>query len=203
MLYNATEKQLLTRHQSAILGLTSQYPEVQEYLISQLKEEGKFNRTTFLSAENKTLAQSTNTFIFQDLSQYFEGGFAAILEEPRVRKIIYSDGIMGYHGVPQMPIFAYKAAGDMISPIKDTDKLVDRYCEVGANILYHRNSIGGHVAESTNGHPAAVMWLDSVLGGTYEKDFPILGCTISNVNVNITSTPLRKRNVFNAWPSES
>lgn len=102
-----------------------------------------------------------------------------------------------------MPIFAYKAVGDLISPVNDTDKLIAEYCNLGANILYHRNSIGGHVAEATNGHPAAEAWLNSVLGGTYAETFPTQGCTISTVNVNITSTPLRKRNVFNAWPSES
>lgn len=35
---------------------------------------------------------------------------------------------MGYHGVPQMPIFAYKAIGDEVSVIADTDDLVDKYC---------------------------------------------------------------------------
>lgn len=186
-----------------MLGLTSQYPEVQEYIISQLNEDGQYNKTTFLGALNSTLSQTTNTFFSQDLSKYFKGGFATILENLTIQKVINSDGIMGYHGVPQMPIFAYKAIGDKISPVADTDKLINEYCSLGANILYQRNTIGGHVAESTNGNQAAQTWLNSVLGGTYAKDFPTEGCSISNTNVNITNTPLRKRNVFSAWPSES
>jgi hypothetical protein len=188
---------------AAVLGITSQYPEVQEYVISQLNEEGQYNKTTFLGALNSTLSQTTSTFIFQDLSKYFKGGFATILENPATQKVVNSDGIMGYHGVPQMPIFAYKAIADKISPIADTDKLINEYCNLGANILYHRNTIGGHVGESINGNAAAQAWLNSVLGGTYTKDFPTQGCSISNTNVNITNTPLRKRNIFSAWLPEA
>jgi hypothetical protein len=97
---------------------------------------------------------------------------------------------MGYHGIPQMPIFAYKAIADEESPIADTDKLVAGYCGVGANIYYVRNTVGGHEAEYVNGHPAAEACLDSVLDGTYVQKYPTQGCTIEDVTVNITSFPL-------------
>lgn len=97
---------------------------------------------------------------------------------------------MGFHGIPQMPIFAYKAIADKQSPIADTDKLVAEYCGMGANIYYVRNTVGGHSAEALNGHPAAEAWLDSVLDGTYAQKYPTQGCTIQDVTVNITSSPL-------------
>lgn len=43
---------------------------------------------------------------------------------------------MGYHGVPQMPIFAYKAIEDEISVVEDTDALVDKYCNSKANSMF-------------------------------------------------------------------
>lgn len=46
---------------------------------------------------------------------------------------------MGYHGVPSMPVFAYKATEDEPLPVEDTDGLIERYCAVSANILYQRN----------------------------------------------------------------
>jgi hypothetical protein len=135
-----------------------------------------------------TLDEASAAFAFQDIYLYFVDGLADILSSITA-KIIYNEGIMGYHGIPQMPIFAYKAIADMQSPIGDTDKLVSEFCGVGANILYQRNTIGGHVAEFFNGHPAAESWLDSVLNGTYAQNYPTQGCTIQTVTVNISSTP--------------
>ena len=79
---------------------------------------------------------------------------------------------MGYHGVPQFPIFIYKAIHDEYSNVKDTDLVVDRYCMVGANILYQRNEAGNHLDEETNGQSRALHWLSSVLNGTYGARFP-------------------------------
>lgn len=59
---------------------------------------------------------------------YFIGGIADITTSPGILRIINRDGIMGYHGVPQMPIFAYKAIEDEISVVAETDALVDKYC---------------------------------------------------------------------------
>ena len=80
-----------------------------------------------------------------------------------------------------MPIFMYKAIADELSRVQDTDALVDRYCGVGASILYQRNTIGGHGAEDINGDPRALEWLSSTLNGTLHQS----GCLIQNVTVNI------------------
>jgi len=171
------------------MGITSQFPPVQEYIVSKLKTDGPFNKTTFLSTLKMNLQQAIQVFGFQDLSQYFVDGFADLVNNPATQKLVYSDGLMGYHGVPQMPIYAYKAIADMQSPIQDTDDLVAKYCAVGVNILYERNTVGGHAADFTNGHPAAEAWLNSVLNGTYASTYPTTGCTIRDVTVNITSSP--------------
>lgn len=182
------------------MGLATQYPEILDYVISRLKPSGPYNRTTFLSAFNSTtLAGSATAFAFNDISQYFIGGFDDLLNSSLVRKAINSDGMMGYHGVPQMPLFIYKALADLISPIADTDKLVSFYCNIGANILYRRNTVGGHSAEAYNGHPAAEQWLNAVLDGSVVSKYPTEGCLVENVFVNITTSPLRRRELVGSF----
>lgn len=167
---------------AGILGLASQYPEAYDFLVGQLKTSGSQNKTAFLSAKNETLNQAIPDFASQDIYAYFKDGIAAF-QAPLVQKIINSDGLMGYHGVPQMPLFAYKAVADEVSNITDTDALVNKYCEVGASILYQRNSVGGHEAEDINGDARAFDWLSRALNGTLQQT----GCLIQNVTVNITS----------------
>ncbi|RMZ92471.1 hypothetical protein DV736_g296, partial [Chaetothyriales sp. CBS 134916] len=170
----------------AIIGLSNQYPEVLDAGFSKLKTSGLYNSTTFLSTLNMTLGQAVGTFAFHDISEYFVDGFADIFN-PITEPIILKDGIMGYHGIPQFPLYVYKAVEDEVSPINDTDDLVSKYCNMGVNILYQRNSIGGHTAEFINGQAAATAWLDSVLGGLYSSQYNSTGCTIQDVTVNISS----------------
>ncbi|KAK3940902.1 lipase 1 [Diplogelasinospora grovesii] len=176
---------------SSILGLTSQYPDVQELLLGRLKAAGPYNATGFLSARDMSLAQAEVAFAFHDIGAYFVDGLSDIITGPEVDRIIFSDGIMGYHGVPQMPLFAYKAIQDEISPVADTDKLVGEYCNMGANILYQRNTVGGHTAEATNGFQAALEWLTSVLEGTYAQEYNSTGCTVEQVTVRLNTSPIK------------
>ncbi|KAM5343816.1 hypothetical protein ACJ41O_012353 [Fusarium nematophilum] len=187
---------------SAILGLTSQYPEVQRYLISLLKTEGPYNRTGFLAAKDFTLAEAGVAYAGHDIAEYFKTG-SATFRDPKVIPIINRDGIMGYHGVPQWPLFVYKAVNDEISRVADTDALVERYCQVGAGILYQRNSVGTHSEEAYNSLSAAVEWLTGILTGSYTKGYNTEGCSVQNVTRNDSSSPFKKREsvngVFYLW----
>ncbi|KAF5021620.1 hypothetical protein F66182_6320 [Fusarium sp. NRRL 66182] len=190
---------------SAILGITSQYPSVREYIISQLNTEGPYNRTGFLAAEEFTVAEAGVAYAGVEIADFFEDG-EDIFRDPRVRAIVNRDGIMGYHGVPRWPIFAYQAVGDEISPIADTDALIERYCAVGANILYERNSVGTHSEEFVSSAAAAIQWLAAVLTGQYATAYETEGCTIRNVTRNSTASPFTKRSmrdvpngVFSLW----
>jgi hypothetical protein len=155
------------------------------------------------------------------MGEYFVGGIADVSTGP-VERIINRDGIMGYHGVPEMPIFAYKAIADEISVVGDTDSLVEKYCNgktnsppisgyktqgsvtwtlliiacsVGANILYQRNTAGAHSEEAVNGRPSALAWLSSVLGGTYAEDYSASGCTTTTVTINLLNTTTSRRSL--------
>lgn len=52
-----------------------------------------------------TLAQAGGAFAFKDISQFFIGGFNDLLNNTMTRTVIQRDGIMGFHGTPQMPLF--------------------------------------------------------------------------------------------------
>lgn len=167
---------------SGILGLASQFPDLEAFLQKNLKRTGKYNITGFYAARNFTLLESIGTYANQNITDYFKNGDAA-LQESVPKRVTNSDGVMGFHGVPQMPVFAYKAIKDEISRIEDTDQLVKRYCEVNGNIWYQRNTIGDHSAEAVNGDARAFKFLSDVLGGTYHQT----GCKIENVTVKASA----------------
>jgi hypothetical protein len=173
----------------AVLGATSQFPEAYDFICSILKPTGQYNRTTFMLGKNMTLAQAFVEFDGQDVYKYFVNG-RADLNNPIMQNIFDNNGIMGYHGIPQMPLFIYKAIEDELSAVDATDALVAKYCALGVNILYQRNKVGGHIAEITNGDARAFAWLSSALDGTYSTRYSAQGCTTQNVTVNVTSTTL-------------
>ncbi|PYH44046.1 LIP-domain-containing protein [Aspergillus saccharolyticus JOP 1030-1] len=173
----------------AILGIASQYPVTYDFLVSQLNPTGPYNRTVFLAAKGLTLAEAEVVYAGQNIYNYFVNG-SDTFRDPRVQYVLNRDGYMGYHGIPQLPIYAYKAIHDEVSPIHDTDVLLARYCGVGANILYERNTVGGHSAESVNGHASALTFVAAVLQGRYASLYQTEGCTFRNVTVNVTDSAL-------------
>ena len=174
---------------NGILGLISQDPAAEAYVRSQLKTAGPLNATGFFAARTVNTTVDLGLYFDQNIFDYFTSG-RAILQAPLVRALLDRDGLMGYHGVPAEPVFAYKAIKDEVSPVADTDKLIARYCEVGANILYQRNTVGGHTAEAYNGGRTALAFVDAVLDGTYAAKYQSEGCTVQNVTVAVDTSPL-------------
>ncbi|KAK3390754.1 secretory lipase-domain-containing protein [Podospora didyma] len=166
---------------AALLGISTQHPAANEWILSRLKPA---NAAAFLSVKSLTASQSIELFKYQNIFEYFVGGYAD-LHVPVMESMYDVDGYMGYHGVPRMPVFVYKAVHDQLSDVQDTDDLVSRFCDVGANILYHRNLAGGHNQELVNGRQRAFAWLSSVLDGSYDQVYWALGCTVVNVTYNL------------------
>ncbi|KAH8880181.1 lipase 1 [Thozetella sp. PMI_491] len=133
----------------------------------------------FPDVTSMNLAETQLAFQNQDLNQYFVNGLADIVNST-LAGVISSDGLMGYHGVPEMPVYVYGAIHDEVGPVADTDKLVDQYCSAGANILYQRNTVGGHL----------LIGIAAVLGGVYNTNYPAVGCTIQNVTISISNSPI-------------
>ncbi|KIW23589.1 uncharacterized protein PV07_11776 [Cladophialophora immunda] len=169
---------------SFLIGVMKQYPAAYHYLVSNLKASGPYNATGFLAVQNMSYLEAAVAFMNQSvLNDYFING-TSLIQQPIIQRVFDVDGLMGYHGVPQMPTFMYKATHDEYSPVGDTDSLVARYCNAGANILYQRNRAGNHLDEETNGDARAFDWLNAALNGTLMMQ---RGCTIQNVTVDISS----------------
>ncbi|KAK7751919.1 hypothetical protein SLS62_006220 [Diatrype stigma] len=170
-----------------LLGITAEYPEARDFLVSSLHTEGPYNATGFLAALQMTVGDEFVVYAGQDINRYFIQG-RDFLRTPEIARILGNNGYQGYHGIPQMPVFVYKAIGDEFSNVADTDALVERFCGVGANILYQRNTVGGHIDEISNGEPRAMDWLVEVLEGATERKQPATGCVVENVTVNVTAS---------------
>lgn len=169
----------------ATLGLFSQYPEAMEYLLSQLKESGPYNQTGFLAAKDMTIAEAFAVYANQPMFDYFKNG-AGFFDHPIVQNVLKRETYMGFHGIPQMPLFFYHAVQDEITVISNPEALFERYCSVGVDVLFERNTIGGHLAEATNGNARALQWLGRVLKGEGVGQ----GCIVKDVALNVTDSPL-------------
>jgi hypothetical protein len=82
---------------------------------------------------------------------------------------------MGLTGTPTMPIFVYKSVNDEISPIADTDKLVQQFCEAGVSIEYVRDSFGEHFTQAATSTGDILNFLTDRFNGVRTS-----GCTVRN-----------------------
>jgi len=89
-----------------LLGSTNQYPETYSYIIGQLKTSGQYNKTGFLDALNLNANEALSVYENQDIYSYFVNG-DQVLQAQAVKSVLEENGVMGIHGVPQMPIFSY------------------------------------------------------------------------------------------------
>ncbi|KAK0724378.1 secretory lipase-domain-containing protein, partial [Lasiosphaeris hirsuta] len=149
---------------ASVVGVTKQHPHVVEFLKGRLKDSGPFNESAFMAVVNMTGVDALEKYAKQNVYDYFENG-AADLWHPIVQDVIDGDAVMGRHGAPRsdVPVFFYKAVADEMSVIGETDALIQRYCEKGASVLYHRNELGGHNDELWSGRLRALDFFSHVL----------------------------------------
>lgn len=170
---------------SSLLGITAEKPKVREWLLSQLKSEGPYNRTGFLAAGHMQFPQLQATYGYQDICLYFKSG-CAVFDAPILQNLLEKEAIIAAQTtVPKAPQFLYAAIQDEISPINLTDALVDRWCREGTDVLFERNTVGGHLAELTNGQANAINWLGDAFEGRVDN-----GCIVRNVTVGNDTSPL-------------
>lgn len=164
---------------SFLLGITAQYPDAAEYLESRLVEATK---EKFLAVRDINNADTVGMFSGRDIYPFFKGG-AADLQAPILRKLFNEQSKLGYKGVPNHPLFVYKAIGDQFCPVEQTDVTVKRFCEAGADVTYERNTVGEHVSEIENGKPRAYQFMLTIFDESHEAGES--GCTINNVTVEV------------------
>ncbi|PKS12523.1 hypothetical protein jhhlp_000730 [Lomentospora prolificans] len=162
-----------------LLGVTAQYAEAKEYLESRLRPEIKDG---FLSVRDISVSDAVKMFAQKDIYSYFKGGVAD-LQAPVLRKVYNAQAKLGFRGVPNMPMFVYKAIGDQFCPIEQTDVTVERWCSGGAEIIYERKTVGEHVSEIENGKLRALEWISSIFDHSYEQ--PSSECDVREVMVGV------------------
>ncbi|KAH8653189.1 secretory lipase-domain-containing protein [Tricladium varicosporioides] len=170
---------------SGILGILSQYPDAYAYLLSRLKTSGPYNSTSFLAIQRMSYPQAHEFYANQSLFDYFPQG-AAILQHPLIKTALQKNAVMTYHGVPNTPVFVYKAVNDEVTLVGDSDAYVERSCAMGAKVRYERNLVGGHVDEFTNGQGRALAWLNDIFEGRVVES----ECTVVNITVAIVDSGL-------------
>ncbi|KAK6222908.1 hypothetical protein LQW54_000718 [Pestalotiopsis sp. IQ-011] len=169
---------------SLLLGMTADFPAARTFLASNLKTEGPFNATGFLSCLHYDAVEWQVAYAGEDIFKYFVNG-STILATPEIAYVIGNNALPAYHGLPQMPLFAYHGINDENCDIEFADAQIQRYCEAYADILYQRNAVGGHEAESVAVAPVALEWLAKWLDGDTED--AIVGCTVETVTIDSPS----------------
>lgn len=167
-----------------MVGFVSQHIAARAALQADFKSSGPYTMQNFYAVQNITLVEAEVNYAYTDVFSYFDNGLG-IMQNSDIQSALEEDGIMGIHGVPTIPIYAYKAIKDEISNIADTDRLVQKLCASGAYIVYDRNTVGGHQDEQINGDASAVQFLTQVLEGNYTT---AAGCSTRNVTVSISTT---------------
>ena len=155
-----------------------------------MKTSGPYNKIGLLAIENMSYPEAHVAYQGQDIDDYFINN-SSILQAPLVKTALQVNGVMGYHGVPRVPVFVYKAIRDEVTLVGDSDAWVARSCLLGAVLMCCiRNTVGGHEDEFANGDARALEWLGRVFDGSYGQPYGAVGCTVQNVTVDVVDTEL-------------
>ena len=138
-----------------LTGLSKAFSSLSCYLNAHLLPDKK---AQFLAVGKQCIEQLLENTANLDLFSFFRNGIG-VLYDPVPSSILAKEGQMGLHGVPELPLLIYKATGDQISPIGDTDALYEKFCSEGVAIEYQKNLNGDHFTEAILGGPAAFDWV--------------------------------------------
>lgn len=162
-----TDQSWLWHLSNVTAGIGNENVDVQAMAMSILGTHSWADTIQAVKAMSATLLQS---FVNQ------------LLQDATIQTILNRDGMMGYHGVPQMPLLLHRADQDELSPTSDTTKLYNEYCGVRANIYYHINPAhmgDPHVDEGKTGFGEAFGYFREMFGGTFPKGCQMVNATWS------------------------
>lgn len=154
-----------------VIGLSNQYPELGRVVDQHLLPQ---SRTDFYKAKSQCFVADNNDFANKDVVGMFDDKNLVYTNPVAVR--ILAENALGRH-TPQIPLFVYKSVGDEISPISETDNLVNKYCGSGANVMYQRDENSNHGQLAIIGAPKALSWLINTMNGRNHHS----GCTTNTV----------------------
>ncbi|OAA66352.1 Lipase, secreted [Akanthomyces lecanii RCEF 1005] len=153
---------------SGIVGLANEYPEIAALVAHEIIPS---KADIIQKITTQCLGANVLSFMGQDVFSYTKD--PNVFNSTLVRNV--TDANNPGHITPTMPILIYKGAKDQISPVADTDKLVDKYCGTGGSVEYRRVPDSEHLGLIFKGAPGALNWLSDRLSGVPAKQ----GCVKS------------------------
>ncbi|QBM88019.1 Secretory lipase [Metschnikowia aff. pulcherrima] len=160
---------------SGILGIMTEYPEVEKTLFSHVK---KSLVRSLKSLYKKCVVLSSLTFLkskfFKGRSPIFTEG-ENFLRRPEIKAILDENtlAIDDSKKVPDVPFFVYHGEPDDLVPFGEAQRVYDMWCSQGIKSMEFAVSLtSDHTFEFIEGTGAAVSWLTNVLNGKA----PVNGC---------------------------
>ncbi|KAK2616188.1 hypothetical protein QQS21_000820 [Conoideocrella luteorostrata] len=144
---------------TGILGLGAEYPDLKEVITNHIRPEAA---NKFYKAGKQCLVANAAEFLFQDIIGMFDDRELVYTNPTAVR--ILQENAFG-RVTPSIPLYWYKSVRDEVSPVKDSDAVVDQYCTRGANIEYVRDIASDHGSYAIIGASKALSWLKNIMDG--------------------------------------
>ncbi|KAF9890157.1 hypothetical protein FE257_006318 [Aspergillus nanangensis] len=145
-----------------LIGLAKAYPDFDAWVSQNLVEA---SRDQFYRGVDSCVLGEFTAGVLSDVFRFFSRGRPAFLDSIPT-ELFGSAGQMGTVATPKMPMYVYKGALDEISPIADTDALVESYCAAEeVSIEYHRILLAEHMSTAVFGSTSALQWLADRLDG--------------------------------------
>lgn len=160
---------------ASLVGLSNEYPQIQELLETQLKPE---HIEDFYYVSTHCVDEVTEHYAYQDVFRYFKDG-SDILESTALKKVS-NDITLGQH-IPKVPLYVYQGIDDELVPCKSVDNIVEYYCRAGVSVEYWKNTHGDHMGTEYDGIEFALHWLDSRLNS---NNTPTI-CTFKEANFSL------------------
>ncbi|QBM88769.1 Secretory lipase [Metschnikowia aff. pulcherrima] len=169
---------------AGILGLMSEYPEVEKTLFDHVK---KSLVRSLKSLYNKCVIITSLTFLkskfFKGRSPIFTEG-EDFLRRPEIKTILDENtlAVDNTIQVPEVPFFVHHGEPDDLVPFADAQRVYDMWCSQGIKSMeFAVSETSDHTFEYIEGLGAVVSWLTNVLNGKA----PVDGCerTVRRTNL--------------------
>ncbi|CEH12814.1 Lipase, secreted [Ceraceosorus bombacis] len=156
---------------AGLAGAANAYPEVENYLLQQLKPNGT-EAFKFLRSDQGCIAGELGYFAFKDYYSYVKSGAAALQDAIPVK--YFEINRLGSRGAqdllgPEIPVYIYHARNDEVIPRPPVDDYVKWQCANGARIEYSLSDLSEHATETLIGVPGAVDWINKVFEGRLKQ----------------------------------
>ncbi|KAL2850285.1 secretory lipase-domain-containing protein [Aspergillus pseudoustus] len=162
----------------AVLGVMNAFPEVDTFLRGDVKLDWGSYFLGPLSRCSRPKPKPPAIPGWANVTDWFKSGDEFLY---KFKHILDENGVMGRRieegKRPNFPLYIFQGTDDNITaPIEDTDKLVERFCEVGTKVRYVRYVGKDHGATLIKGMYPAWTWMSARFNG-----FRVKKCTTKDV----------------------